>query len=357
MENNEQYTAIPDYSRYKLSRDGIVVDTFKNFKKVPLSVSSSGYLSCMLWNDSGIRTGCFLHRLLMNTFKPNLSDDKNLVVNHIDGDRLNNHLDNLEWISKSDNCKHAGLLQLSIKSVPVILIDTKTDKKLFFESISDCAKYLKIHKDSVRTRLRYGPEHISRDGYKLMRLYPTKDGDCNHNSRATLKDSYKKRVLIRNLFEHTEEVYDSITIAAKALNMSLSAFSHRFDLMLHPIWYGGLQLKYFVDDRPWRECDYWCEIREYMPRCPVIEVIDFHTNLITRYETLKIANMKMGISLNILRDSIFKNKNRIFCNRYLANIFPNISKNICPMEKQFSIEKLPNCEKLLKLYNDSIMMK
>lgn len=94
-----------------------------------------------------------------------------------------------------------------------------------------------------------------------------------------------------------------------------------------------------------------------MSRYPVIEVIDFNTNSITRYETLKIASMELEISVNILRNNIFRNKNKICCNRYLPSIFPNISKNICPMEKQFSIEKLPNCEELLKLYNDSIMMK
>ena len=47
-----------------------------------------------------------VHRLVLETFKPhvNMSD---LQVNHIDGDKLNNHLINLEWVTARDNILHA----------------------------------------------------------------------------------------------------------------------------------------------------------------------------------------------------------------------------------------------------------
>ena len=47
-----------------------------------------------------------VHRLVMMAFKP-IEDMDNLEVNHIDGDKKNNALSNLEWCSSSENQKHA----------------------------------------------------------------------------------------------------------------------------------------------------------------------------------------------------------------------------------------------------------
>lgn len=47
-----------------------------------------------------------VHRLVMMAFKP-IKDMDNLEVNHIDGDKKNNALSNLEWCSSSENQKHA----------------------------------------------------------------------------------------------------------------------------------------------------------------------------------------------------------------------------------------------------------
>jgi hypothetical protein len=50
------------------------------------------------------------HRLLALAFIPNTNDLPQ--VNHIDGNKLNNHISNLEWISNSDNMRHAYRLGL-----------------------------------------------------------------------------------------------------------------------------------------------------------------------------------------------------------------------------------------------------
>lgn len=47
-----------------------------------------------------------VHRLVMMAFKP-IKDMDKLEVNHIDGDKKNNALSNLEWCSASENQKHA----------------------------------------------------------------------------------------------------------------------------------------------------------------------------------------------------------------------------------------------------------
>lgn len=45
-----------------------------------------------------------LHRLVLETYRP--TNDPSLIVNHIDRDKTNNHIDNLEWTTQRDNVIH-----------------------------------------------------------------------------------------------------------------------------------------------------------------------------------------------------------------------------------------------------------
>lgn len=80
---------------YYISKDGRV------FKEIKGREVSGGYLSVHLFNGKDFK----IHRLVAKTFIPN---PNNLPqVNHIDGNKKNNSVDNLEWVSRSGNVRHA----------------------------------------------------------------------------------------------------------------------------------------------------------------------------------------------------------------------------------------------------------
>lgn len=65
----------------------------------------SGYYCVWLRDKNGNKKTFLLHRLLYQHFKDDFDDSK--VINHIDGDKLNNSLDNLECVTQKYNIKHS----------------------------------------------------------------------------------------------------------------------------------------------------------------------------------------------------------------------------------------------------------
>ena len=97
--DNEEWETLARYPMYQISKFGRV-SNIKTERVLKLCVNSSGYKKVVLNGKNE-----YVHRLVAETFIPN---PHNLPeVNHKDGNKWNNCVDNLEWVSKSDNAKHA----------------------------------------------------------------------------------------------------------------------------------------------------------------------------------------------------------------------------------------------------------
>jgi hypothetical protein len=77
--------------------------SYKSKKFLTPCIGTSGYPSVLLYNKK--RSGFLIHRLVAFHFLPNPSNLP--FVNHIDGNKTNFSLDNLEWSSHSQNMSHA----------------------------------------------------------------------------------------------------------------------------------------------------------------------------------------------------------------------------------------------------------
>ena len=97
-----------------------------------------------------------MHRLICLAFKPiegkKIYDDyKDLQVNHIDGNKLNNCLRNLEWVTNQENQLHKFKIGLGNNYTRKITqYDLEMNKIKDFNSIVEASKTLNIGKSNIR---------------------------------------------------------------------------------------------------------------------------------------------------------------------------------------------------------------
>jgi len=96
----EVWGKIKDYPNYEVSTKGNI----RNIKTLNILKSSlrNGYPSVSLSKEGKSNTKN-IHRIVASTF----IGESELIVNHKDGNKTNNSLENLEWVSYEDNTKHA----------------------------------------------------------------------------------------------------------------------------------------------------------------------------------------------------------------------------------------------------------
>lgn len=127
-----------------------------------------------LWKDKKCKDW-LVARLVAITF---LGEPKEkLTVNHIDGNRMNNRIDNLEWLSVGDNVRH-GFENGLFPQNEVILLENGIVIKTF-RSMSQCSKFLGRNIVYVSNCFKRGYQYLtSKEGhqyqYKIKKNTPIK---------------------------------------------------------------------------------------------------------------------------------------------------------------------------------------
>lgn len=118
LNSNEQWRAIKWFPVYEVSDRGRV-RSHKKCRALVLrpATNHDGYLYVSL--SLGGKHQCKLvHALVLEAFRCPRPD--NLVCDHIDNDKSNNHIENLRWITRAENCRRGYRIQLDIEKVMAI---------------------------------------------------------------------------------------------------------------------------------------------------------------------------------------------------------------------------------------------
>lgn len=154
---NEEWREIHDYPNYEVSNFGRVrskereVTQFghkKNYTRIKKGKvlqqrkQNAGYLVVWL-SVEGKKKAITVHRLVATAFVKGNGND----VNHIDGNKINNRVDNLEWVTHSNNIEHAYCVLHRIKHLSKRVICIETGE--VFQSMRDAAQAKGINAISI----------------------------------------------------------------------------------------------------------------------------------------------------------------------------------------------------------------
>jgi len=138
----QEFRPHPLLVNYEASRDGIVRN--RRLKKPVGVVNNMGYLRFSVGGKN-----YYNHRIIFECYRGLI--EEGCVIDHIDSDRLHNHLENLQAITPSENSKRGGGAGEYAKHPrPVISFDITTNEKRVFQSMYAAGKHFDINPSSVQ---------------------------------------------------------------------------------------------------------------------------------------------------------------------------------------------------------------
>jgi hypothetical protein len=152
----EEFRTITNYGNYMVSNYGNIKNKVGKLLKIRLN---NGYNRVRLYNNDGPKNK-LVHRLVCEHFL-DLINDK-YQVNHKDGNRLNNNVNNLEWCTHQENQKHRYKV---LSDYNIIL--KKDNINFKFKNLSEASRELKLNYQSLM-RLKHN-KIKSFKGFELIK--------------------------------------------------------------------------------------------------------------------------------------------------------------------------------------------
>ena len=193
----EKFIILDFNKNYAISNYGNVMNVHTKRILIP---QDKGYLFVTLHNVSntrgnkGYRKQYRIHRLVARYFIDNPYNKP--YVNHKDGNKHNNHVENLEWVTESENTTHAykkGLISTQKPIKATNLVDNSIIE--VFESLSECARYFNCNKAYIHRALNktYGKniykgykfEYINCQNIKQQRMLQDVTNESNNPPKSS----------------------------------------------------------------------------------------------------------------------------------------------------------------------------
>ena len=117
-------------------------------KMKSIHTKSNGYQFVQLYKDNRMKN-IYVHKLVAQAFIPNI--DNKPEVNHIDGNKLNNSVKNLEWVTSNENNKHkwrTGLQRFSEKQSKITKENNQKYKSRPIKQLDLQGNYIRTWKNA-----------------------------------------------------------------------------------------------------------------------------------------------------------------------------------------------------------------
>ena len=314
---------IPGYSKYAISITGKVLNKEQN-TLLAGSRNPDGYINFRILGDNGKTLTWGRHRLMLFVFRPPENNIDTLVVNHKNGIKGDDWLDNLEWVTYKGNAEHAGSMGLTEKCLPISVRDVKTGEVIKYPSIIECARYLKMSKDAINYRVKQGEKRIFPEGkqYRLSHSeepwYISENIKIDLLENGTSKSIDVKYVLTGEIL-HFEKISD-FSQYSKIPASTLTLWINQPNQAVLP---GYIQLKWGNDITPWRNVkDPYLELDNYTGK-RTVKVINESTGEEFLYSSAIGCAKEKNISPTALNYRLKSNGNQIFADGFRYCYYSN----------------------------------
>lgn len=214
-----EYFPYPDDPRIGVSKCGKLYN-YKTKKILKQHVLKSGYFNIVISSPGILAKAYRVHRVILKTFSP-IDNSDDYFVNHIDGNKLNNDLDNLEWVTPIGNVEHAIDNNLWTTLKPIQVKNLTTGEIIACRSLRKTAIEYNLHLVTLA-------KHLSCDNagcydYNGYAFRYTCDGPWPEIIKRRRSSIIVKCV---NILTHELHVFESMAEAAKYCNISYRRLSH-----------------------------------------------------------------------------------------------------------------------------------
>lgn len=252
----KNFYLIPFLSNYAIDKKGNVINLttlkIKKWSKTKGDIKRNklpGYEYNQFVLSNGKSKMMYKHRLLCLVFKEIKGIYNKLTVNHLDGDKNNSTLDNLEWCTYSENNKHAWDNRLKLNNRDKIYMRNIISNEIkVFRSIRECSYYLGDNSGFyVSNRIKDKSNKIYPDLLQFKRGENTSWPEIDTN---ILKDykliGFENQFVVRNIFTGEVLFFDNAIECSKNLNVSVTAIlNHSRNRVIRPN--GKYNFRYLFD--------------------------------------------------------------------------------------------------------------
>ncbi len=196
---NDKKYFVSNLGRFKNSQ-GVIMDNYKN--------NDSGYIRVFIFNKTYL-----LHRLIALAFLENPENKEQ--VNHKDGNKLNNKLDNLEFVTNKENQIHKFQSGLGNNfKRKIVQYDLEMNKIKEFNSIAEASKEIGTSKGNIRGVLINYRKTAGGFVWKYL-----EDNNIDYTTKITINKNRGRNVVQYDLNNNLIKIHNSISEAARNINI------------------------------------------------------------------------------------------------------------------------------------------